>query len=144
MTIEHLIKDKLTRTSHVVIPNISSNILAKIIEYCKRVVTQPPWGENDVELKTFVLELVNDDNQTLFGLLVATDYLDIKGFLSLGCENVLDMIKRKNSENIRRLFNITPEVSPEEEERMRSTNPWAFNLVLYKESHKHTKENVKN
>ncbi|KAI5663287.1 hypothetical protein M9H77_22610 [Catharanthus roseus] len=45
----------------------------------KRVVSQPPFGENDFELKAYVLELVNDDQETLFGLLVSADYLDIKG-----------------------------------------------------------------
>ncbi|KAI5640844.1 hypothetical protein M9H77_00414 [Catharanthus roseus] len=35
----------------------------------KRVVSQPPFGENDFELKAYVLELVNDDQETLFGLL---------------------------------------------------------------------------
>ncbi|KAI5652849.1 hypothetical protein M9H77_30036 [Catharanthus roseus] len=47
VTIEHSFED--------------SNILVKIIEYCKRVLTQPPSGENDVGLKAFVSELFNDD-----------------------------------------------------------------------------------
>ncbi|KAI5678640.1 hypothetical protein M9H77_09590 [Catharanthus roseus] len=126
MTIEHLIEDKLTRTSPVIIPNVSIDILAKIVDYYKSVVTQPPFSENNVELKAFISELVNDDEETLFGLLVTADYLDIKGLLSLACGNILDMIKHKDTTHIYRIFNITPEFSPEEEERMRSANPWAF------------------
>ncbi|KAI5649240.1 hypothetical protein M9H77_35245 [Catharanthus roseus] len=71
---------RLTRTDPVVISNVSGNILAKIILYCKHVVTQPPTSDNDIELKVFVSKLVNDDEQTLFGLLVGADYLNIKGF----------------------------------------------------------------
>ncbi|KAI5654221.1 hypothetical protein M9H77_31408 [Catharanthus roseus] len=101
--IAHLIEG---RTSTMVIPNVSGYILSNIVEYCKHLATQPPSSKNDVELKTFVSEL---------------------GLLSLVCEDVLDMIKLKDLAHIRRLFNITLEFSPEEKERMRSTNPWAFN-----------------
>ncbi|KAI5681884.1 hypothetical protein M9H77_03112 [Catharanthus roseus] len=83
MTIEHLIEDMLTSSGPVVIPNVSSDILAKIIEYCKRVVTKPPFDENDVKLKAFVLRLVNDDEETLFGLIVAAHHLAIKNFCPL-------------------------------------------------------------
>ncbi|KAI5667234.1 hypothetical protein M9H77_17087 [Catharanthus roseus] len=118
--IEHLIKDKLTRTGLVIIPNVSGDVLAKIVDYCKCVVIKPPSGENDVELRAFVSELVNDDEETVFGLLVAVYYLDIKGLLSLACENVLDMIKRNDPAHICRIFDI-------------SANPWAFNLVTVRE-----------
>ncbi|KAI5654222.1 hypothetical protein M9H77_31409 [Catharanthus roseus] len=86
----------------------------KIVEYCNRVVTQPPSIDNDVDLKAFILELVNTDEQTLFGLLVTVDYLAIKRILSLAYEEFL-------------LFNIMPKFSSEEEKWMRSANPWAFN-----------------
>ncbi|KAI5666662.1 hypothetical protein M9H77_16515 [Catharanthus roseus] len=42
-------------------------------------------GEDEVELKSFVHELVNDDEPTLFSLLLAVDYLGINGLLSLAC-----------------------------------------------------------
>ncbi|KAI5681968.1 hypothetical protein M9H77_03196 [Catharanthus roseus] len=85
----------------ILLPKVPSNILAKVIEYCKRVVTQPSASENDVNLKAFVFALVNDDEETLFGLLVATNYLNINGLFSLSCEDVLDM-----SEHIHRIFSI--------------------------------------
>ncbi|KAI5649853.1 hypothetical protein M9H77_35858 [Catharanthus roseus] len=108
-------------------PNVPGDILVKIIEYYKCMVTQPSFSENDVERKAFVSELVNDDEQTLLRLLVAADYLDIKGLLSFACENVSYMIKRKDPMHIRSLFNILLKFSLEEEERIRSANLWAFN-----------------
>ncbi|KAI5661885.1 hypothetical protein M9H77_21208 [Catharanthus roseus] len=79
----------------ILLPKVPSNILAKVIEYCKRVITQQLTSGNNIDLKAFVSELVNDDEKTLFGLLVAADYLDINGLLSFTCEDVLDMIKCK-------------------------------------------------
>ncbi|KAI5664153.1 hypothetical protein M9H77_23476 [Catharanthus roseus] len=113
--IKYLIEDRLTSTGPVT------------VEYYKHVVSQPPSSEDNVELKAFVSELVNEDEKTLFGLLVAADYLAIKGLLSLACEEVLYLIKSKYLAHISRLSNITPKFSPEEEERIRSANPWAFN-----------------
>ncbi|KAI5657584.1 hypothetical protein M9H77_26377 [Catharanthus roseus] len=46
------------------------DILAKIVEYCKRVVTQPPSDKNDVELKAFVSKLVNDNQQTCLDYMI--------------------------------------------------------------------------
>ncbi|KAI5657217.1 hypothetical protein M9H77_26010 [Catharanthus roseus] len=129
VTIEHFNKDRLTSSDSVVITNVSGDILAKIIEYCKFVVTKLHSGKNDVKLKAFVSGLVNDDEETLFGLLVAADYLDIKGLLSLACKKVLDLIKRKDLVNIYKIFNITPEFSLENEERMRIADSWAFNKL---------------
>ncbi|KAI5648794.1 hypothetical protein M9H77_34799 [Catharanthus roseus] len=109
VTNEHLIKD---RTAPVVIHNVSCDILAMIVEYCKSVATQPLFGENDIELKVFVSKLVNDNDQTLFGLLVAADYLNIKGLLSLACEDA---------------FQYHAEIFPRRRGKDRRANPWAFN-----------------
>ncbi|KAI5673028.1 hypothetical protein M9H77_13392 [Catharanthus roseus] len=95
--IEHLIEDRLTRTSPVVIPNVFGGILAKIIEYCNRMVTKPSSGANDIELNSFVSELT----------IGCYNYLDIKNLLSLTCEHVLDLIKCKDPTHIHRLLNIT-------------------------------------
>ncbi|KAI5666311.1 hypothetical protein M9H77_16164 [Catharanthus roseus] len=80
VTIEHLIKDRLTSSGPIIIPNVSGDILAKVVKYYKCVVTEPLSGENDVELKAFVSEMVNDIEGTPFGLLVTGDYLAIKDF----------------------------------------------------------------
>ncbi|KAI5678639.1 hypothetical protein M9H77_09589 [Catharanthus roseus] len=94
------IVDSLASRGPILLLKVSSNILAK----------------NDIDIKAFVSELVNDDEETLFGLLVAANYLDINGLLFLACEDVSDMD-----------FNITPDFSLEEEGKMRRENPWAFN-----------------
>jgi S-phase kinase-associated protein 1 len=41
---------------------------------------------------------------------------------------VADMIKGRNPEEIRKIFNIKNDFSPEEEEEARRKNQWAFEL----------------
>ncbi|KAI5675963.1 hypothetical protein M9H77_06913 [Catharanthus roseus] len=144
--------------------NITFDVHEVVIEYCKGVVTQPPIGENDVDLKAFVSALVNDERKAYLDscryvderamIIQALGYSEVKteeaqsmrlrknptataspslssavkvvlqsidgktfemdkitstkrAFLSLTCENVLDMIKRKDPVHIHKLFNIT-------------------------------------
>jgi hypothetical protein len=56
----------------------------------------------------------------------AANYLDIKGLLDLTCQTVADMMKGKSVEEIRKIFNITNDFTPEEEEKVRKENQWAF------------------
>ncbi|PKI49138.1 hypothetical protein CRG98_030484 [Punica granatum] len=46
----------------------------------------------------------------------AANYLNIKGLLDLTCQTVVDMIKGKTPEEIRKAFNIKNNFTPEEEE----------------------------
>jgi S-phase kinase-associated protein 1 len=62
----------------------------------------------------------------LFDMILAINYLDIKGLLDLGCQMVADMMKGKSVKEIRKTFNIKNDYTPEEEEEIRRENPWAF------------------
>ncbi|OXU21391.1 hypothetical protein TSAR_014799 [Trichomalopsis sarcophagae] len=53
------------------------------------------------------------DQGTLFELILAANYLDIKGLLDVTCKTVANMIKGK-----------TPEEIPSEEEQVRKENEW--------------------
>ena len=55
----------------------------------------------------------------------ASNYLDIKPLLDVGCKTVANMIKGKSPEEIRKTFNITNDFTPEEEEQIRRENEWA-------------------
>lgn len=127
-TIKHMIEDDCADTS-IPLPNVTSKILAKVIEYCKRHVdavakTDDKASEDD--LKSFDADFVKVDQATLFDLILAANYLNIKSLLDLTCQTVADMIKGKTPEEIRKTFNIKNDFTPEEEEEVRRENAWAF------------------
>ena len=62
---------------------------------------------------------------TLFDLILAANYLNIKGLLDLTCQTVADMTKGKTPEEIREIFNIKNDFTKEEDE-IRRGNQWAF------------------
>ncbi|KAL7231271.1 hypothetical protein ACSBR2_009522 [Camellia fascicularis] len=120
-TIKHMIEDDCAH-SVIPLPNVTSKILAKVIEYCKKHVqiskTQDRSAE--VDLKTWDSDFVKVDQPTLFDLILAANYLNIKSLLDLTCQTVADMIKGKTPEEIRKTFNIKNDFSADEEEELDS------------------------
>ncbi|XP_061367720.1 SKP1-like protein 1B isoform X1 [Gastrolobium bilobum] len=126
-TIKHMIEDDCA-DSGIPLPNVTSKILAKVIEYCKKHVeaANPDEKPSDEDLKTWDADFVKVDQATLFDLILAANYLNIKSLLDLTCQTVADMIKGKTPEEIRKTFNIKNDFTPEEEEEVRRENQWAF------------------
>ncbi|KAI4305640.1 hypothetical protein L6164_028996 [Bauhinia variegata] len=110
---------------NIPLPNVSGPILAKVIEYMKKHI-EGKKEEDEGRLRAWDTEFVKVDQQTLFDLIMAANYLNIKGLLDLACQAVADMIQGRNPEEIRRFFNIKNDFTPEEEEEMRRENQWAF------------------
>ena len=67
---------------------------------------------------------VDIEQELLFELILAANYMDIKPLLDLTCATVASMIKGKTPEEIRRTFNIANDFSPEEEAQVREENKW--------------------
>ncbi|KAM0867365.1 hypothetical protein ACQ4PT_041992 [Festuca glaucescens] len=109
-----------------------ATILAKVIEYCnKHVAAAAGTGsdENNTaeqDLKSFDADFIKVDRATLFEIILAANYLDIKGLLDLSCQTVANMIKDMTVEQVRDVFNVENDFTPEEEANVRQENQWAF------------------
>ena len=64
------------------------------------------------------------EQEALFELILAANFMDIKPLLDLTCAKVASMIKGKTPEQIRQTFNIVNDFSPEEEAKVREENKW--------------------
>ncbi|GKU90139.1 hypothetical protein SLEP1_g4179 [Rubroshorea leprosula] len=128
-TIKHMIEDDCADNG-IPLPNVTSKILSKVIEYCKKHVEASKSEDRatsaDEELKAWDSDFVKVDQATLFDLILAANYLNIKSLLDLTCQTVADIIKGKTPEEIRKTFNIVNDFTPEEEEDVRRENQWAF------------------
>ena len=120
-------------SEEIPLPNVKSEILEKVIEYCRHYKDSSPQ-EIDKPLKSAILQdilpswdaiFVEFDQEILFELILAANYLDIKSLLDLSCAKVASMLKGKTAEEIRRQFNIENDFTPEEEAQIREENKWA-------------------
>ncbi|KAG6504086.1 hypothetical protein ZIOFF_036414 [Zingiber officinale] len=153
-TIEHMVEFDCAEDT-IPLPNVTSRILVKVIEYCQKHVLDDPAKSSDdkAELKSWDDNFVKVDQATLFELIScnalivilflmipkdlfcidsifwciqAANYMDIKGLLDLLCQSVADMITGKTPKEIRKTFNIKNDFTPEEEEKVRRESQWAF------------------
>ncbi|GMJ02827.1 SKP1-like 14 [Hibiscus trionum] len=107
------------------LPNVKSEYLLKVIEYCKWHLDQ-----EDEEAKEFDRELFNTlDNEGMLQMLLAANYLDVKDLLEMLTQAVADRIANKSVEYVRRFFGIENDYTPEEEAELRKQNEWAFEDV---------------
>lgn len=132
-TVKNLIDDIGVSEVAIPLPNVTGKILEKVIIYCNYHIEHPtPVTEGDDktdEKRTDNIipwdkEFCEVDQATLFELILAANYLDIKDLLDLTCKTVANMIKGKTPEEIRKTFNIKNDFTPEEEEQVRKENEW--------------------
>lgn len=143
----NLIKDMLEDSPEggsdpvqIPVPTVNADTLKYVVQYIEyhhanraRTLERPlkdnlknlisPWD------KAFLYtDLVKDDQEENHELLVhvimGANFLNIKDLLDLTCACIANMIRGKSPEEIRRLFNITNDFTPEEEERIREENKW--------------------
>jgi len=131
LTIKNMLDDLGGGTIEVAIPlhNVTAKVLAKVVEYCKYHVENPTKPDADNKAKSEDISpwdknFCSVDQATLFELILAANYLDIKPLLDLTCKTVANMIKGKTPEEIRKTFNIKNDFTPEEEEKVRKENEW--------------------
>ena len=115
----------------VPLPNVSADILKKIIEWSTHHKDDivPTEDDSDYQERSSVVPAWDEaflkvDNPTLFEIILAANYLDIKELLENGCKTVANMMKGKKPEEIRKIFNIVNDLTPEEEEQIRKENEW--------------------
>ncbi|KAL2124428.1 hypothetical protein VTJ04DRAFT_793 [Mycothermus thermophilus] len=136
MLIKNLIDDlgeETLATESIPIPNVNDPVLRKVIEWCehhRNDATTSADDDNDTRKKTTDIDewdqkFMQVDQEMLFEIILAANYLDIKALLDVGCKTVANMIKGKSPEEIRKTFNITNDFTPEEEEQIRRENEWA-------------------
>merc|ERR1712032_64528 len=123
VTVKNMVDDTELDTP-VPLPMVDSKILIKVIEYCKyhHKADQESVPEDDKNV--WDKDFVKVDDETLFNLILAANYLDIKSLLDLTCKTVADEIKGKTPEEIRIRFNIKNDFTPEEEEEVKRENAW--------------------
>ena len=121
------------------IPNIQLHILRKVIEFCEHYKTTNPkeikkplvsnvLTQNNVDewdANFITMEKVDDT----IDLVIAANFLDIESLVALGCAKIATFIKGKDVEQIREVFNIQNDFTPQEEANLREENKWAEEAI---------------
>ncbi|XP_016930119.2 S-phase kinase-associated protein 1 [Drosophila suzukii] len=124
-TIKTLLEDCALEAENdplIPLPNVNSTILKKVLIWAKH-----HKGDNEeeaegeaarpmVDISAWDAEFLAMDQGTLFELILAANYLDIRNLLNAACMTVANMIKGHTAEEIRQTFHIANDFSPSEED----------------------------
>lgn len=114
--------------------NVKSNILKKIKEYLEHYAdTDPKEIERPLPTQNYQecveqwdFDFINVELDLVFEIILAANYMDIKPLLELASSKVASIIKGKTPEEIRKIFNIQNDFTPEEEQQIREENQWCM------------------
>lgn len=100
-------------------------ILCLYVPPLRYKIKQPLKSANMGEVvQEWYANFVAVEQETLFEMILAANYMDIKPLLDLTCATVASLIKGKSAEEIRKQFNIVNDFTPEEEAQVREENKW--------------------
>ncbi|OWM68227.1 SKP1-like protein 1B [Punica granatum] len=108
-TIKHMIEGEGDGADIAIpLPDVTSKILAKVIEYCKKHVESRSSEDraNNEELKSWDADFIKVDRATLYDLILAAKSLNIKSLLDLTCHTAMDMIRGENPEATGKILGI--------------------------------------
>jgi S-phase kinase-associated protein 1 len=134
MLIKNLIEDFGGSVSEAIpLPNVNKAVLTKVLEWCEHHRKDPPATQDDdadsrkksTDIDEWDQKFMQVDQEMLFEIILAANYMDIKALLDVGCKTVANMIKGKSPDEIRKTFNIQNDFTPEEEDQIRRENEWA-------------------
>ncbi|PVI02733.1 sulfur metabolism negative regulator SconC [Periconia macrospinosa] len=132
--IKNLLEDLGTDgAEEIPIPNVNEAVMKKVLEWCEHHRKDPPASQDDdsdsrkksTDIDEWDQKFMQVDQEMLFEIILAANYLDIKALLDVGCKTVANMIKGKSPDEIRKTFNIQNDFTPEEEDQIRRENEWA-------------------
>lgn len=141
-TIENQLKDLGTDVKVITLPNVTGDVLQKCISFATHyhanrdeitnLIEQEkngneeetqinPYSNKDMLLTEYDRQFFTSiDYNTLFGVIVAANYLEFKRLLRASSMYIASLIKDKTAQEIRELFGLKPAFTPEQEDRLRA------------------------
>ncbi|OMO79628.1 SKP1 component [Corchorus capsularis] len=125
------------------IHNVDGETLERVIDWCKKIVQQrqeninPPapgpapaaWNRRasaPAAADAWKDEFYKIDLTAYYDLLKAANYLEVQDLLDETCERVAGFIRMKTPDEVREIFNIENDFTPEELEKIDRAREWTI------------------
>merc|ERR1719261_1123224 len=118
-------------TEPIPLPNVSHDILKRVVAFCKQHENDPLELTDEEEIRLREKQITGWDKDfvdvklnVLFEMILAANFLDFKLMLNLTCKAVAEMIKGKSPAEIKKIFGIEGDFTEEEIEAVYKENEW--------------------
>jgi S-phase kinase-associated protein 1 len=105
------------------LPNVTTPVLQQVVDYMRWMIDHGGVPNADGSSE-FERSFIDCENEQLFDLIMAANYMEIHPLLELTCRAVAQKVRGKAPEEIRQIFNIENDFTPEEEDAIRKENEW--------------------
>ena len=123
VTLKNMMEDCDTATA-MPLPSVRGSVLTTVLAFCAHYVAAAADDATVAVDSDWGRKLAGLERAELFDVILAANYLDVAPLLNLACHIVANMIKGKTVEEIRAIFGIDNDFTPEEEEEVRRENEW--------------------
>ena len=121
-TIRNIIEESTVEDDVIPVPNVTFDILRKVVEFCDFHVSE----HTSEEIAEFEKHFLPADTGVLLDIITAANFLDVPKLLDRLCSTVANMLRGKKPEEIRQILNVENAFTEEEEESVKKEFPWAF------------------
>ena len=118
-------------TEPIHLSKVTGTVMRKVLEYVEHHKNDPPLPDNyDVQVREWDHidewdeSYLKVDQMTLFSIICAANYLNIKTLLTLTCKTVAGMIRGKGVDELRAYFGAADDLTEEEKEAIEKENLW--------------------
>jgi len=120
------------------INNVRGDIMKELIDWVEHHKDDPDTSDEEEQYrdrrtddipqwdKDFVARW---DKSTLYEVLQACNFLDLRPLLEICCKTVANMIKGKTVEQVRDILGLVSDYTQDEEEALKKENAWAEDLT---------------
>ena len=122
----------------VFIDTVAPHVMDKVIEFLMYHANNPMKEISKPITTNVIKDIVGEwdvnyialekDQELLIDLIIAANYLHCQTLLDLGILKLATMIKDKEPTEVKKLFHIDLDISPEEEKQVREENMWVFEV----------------
>ena len=119
----------------VPLPNMKKETLEKAIKFIEYNIENPlphiekPLRSNDIKdyLNEWYSDFIDLDVRGVFIMISAANYLDVRPLLELASAAMAAKMRGKSIEQIREMFDIEYDLTPEDEEQIKIEDSWRNN-----------------
>lgn len=98
-----------------------------IIKYLKKHTEFEKEKTEDYVVRAFDNEFQDQPDGTIFQIILAANFLDVKNLLELMCKKIADELKKcKTTEDVRNRFDIRQDYTQADVDEVRKAHPWVY------------------